>query len=73
MEPTPSTQTLAVKWGKIHPPTVLGAFPYRLGKSDSLGSGTFSYFITFQRGSHQHHRPHGGHHIIWGYVFRLQN
>lgn len=31
------------------------------------------HLITFQRGSHQHHRPHGGHHIIWGNMFRLQN
>lgn len=39
----------------------------------TLGLGISSYLITLQRGSHQHHRPHGGYHIIWGNMFCLQN
>lgn len=62
----------------IHGPRLL-FFPLSLGPAygrlarGPLGLGISSYLITLQRGSHQHHRPHGGYHIIWGNMFCLQN
>ena len=31
-----------------------------------------THLITLERRSHQHYRPHGGHHVIWGDVLRLR-
>lgn len=71
LEPTPSTHR---PWWGEHPlPQSLGPSCGRTGRGDSLGSGTSSHLITFQRGSHQYYRPHGGHHIIRGNMFCLWN
>lgn len=45
----------------------------RFGRGDFGARELSSHLITFQRGPHQHHRPHGGHDVIWGNMFRLQN
>ena len=43
--------------------------------SSTRAEGRFSFFpahlVTLERGSHQHHRPHGGDHVIRGDVLRL--
>lgn len=67
------TQALGDEQGGSMPSHYPSALPVAALVEVTLGSGTSSHLITFQRGSHQHHWPHGGHHIIWGDMFRLQN
>lgn len=36
-----------------------------------LCPAALAHLVTFEGGAHQHHRPHGGNHIVWGHVLRL--
>lgn len=63
-------ETGSVPEKSSHPPH--SHFPLSLKPPPDSG-WAFPHLIAFQRGSHQHHRPHGGHHIVWGNMFCLQN
>lgn len=41
------------------------------GCLSQTGFGASAHLITLERGSHQDHGPHGGHHVIWGDVLGL--